>query len=141
VKADTPSDFRIYSGEDANTLDVMRHGGVGVISVASHIVGQPMKRMIAAFASGDVETARRMETGLMPVFKGLFTTTNPILVKAALRLRGFDCGGLRLPLVEATPAEIEELRRICDADVSQVHPWDREEEMEIARGEKAFTPR
>jgi 4-hydroxy-tetrahydrodipicolinate synthase len=141
VKATTPGDFRIYSGEDANTLDVMKHGGVGVISVASHIVGQPMKRMIRAFAAGDTKTACRIEAELMPVFKGLFTTVNPILVKAALKIRGFDCGGLRLPLVEATPAEVEELRRICDKDVSKVHPWDREEEMEIARGEKEFTPR
>jgi 4-hydroxy-tetrahydrodipicolinate synthase len=141
VKHGTPSDFRIYSGEDANTLAVMRHGGIGVISVASHIVGQSMKRMITSYAAGDVETACRIEGQLMPTFKGLFTTVNPILVKAALRLRGFDCGGLRLPLVEATSAEVEELRKICDSDVSQVHPWDREEEMEIARGEKEFTPR
>lgn len=127
-----PGEFRIYSGEDANTLGVMENGGVGCISVASHVVGPQMKRMIESFAAGDVETARRIEGELMPVFKGLFATTNPILVKAALRLTGFDCGGLRLPLVEATGAELLALRQLLETHASHVRPWDRIEERQTA---------
>jgi len=115
VRRATPPDFTIYSGEDANTLPVMGHGGYGVISVASHVVGRPMKRMIEAFASGEVEAARRIESDLMPVYRGLFTTTNPILVKAALQHLGFDCGGLRLQLIEATEAEREALSGLLRA--------------------------
>lgn len=111
----TPEDFRIYSGEDANTLGVMENGGVGCISVASHVVGPQMKRMIEAFAARETEAARRIEAELMPVFKGLFATTNPILVKAALQLQGFDCGGLRLPLVDATEAERDALRQVLES--------------------------
>ena len=107
---DAPAGFRIYSGEDATTLSVMERGGRGVISVAAHVVGSRMKAMIEAFAAGDTAEARRIETALTPIFKGLFATTNPILVKAALRLTGFDCGGLRLPLVEATEGEIAVLK-------------------------------
>lgn len=114
IAESTPDDYRIYSGEDANTLGVMENGGVGVISVASHVVGPQMKRMIDLFAQGETEQARQAEADLLPVFTGLFATTNPILVKAAIQMTGLDCGGLRLPLVEATDAERDELKRVLE---------------------------
>jgi 4-hydroxy-tetrahydrodipicolinate synthase len=106
----TPPGFTIYSGDDINALNMMEHGGCGVISVASHIVGRQIKRMLQAFAEGDEAQARRIEAELTPIFTGLFKTTNPILVKAALQEVGFDCGGLRLPMVEATEEERKELK-------------------------------
>ena len=118
IRRSTPPGFTIYSGDDATTLGVMEQGGWGVISVAAHVVGPQMKRMIDAFAAGDTEGARRIEAELMPVFHGLFTTTNPILVKAALQLLDFDCGGLRLPLLEATAEEREALKRLLPIAVA-----------------------
>ncbi|HEY3284657.1 MAG TPA: 4-hydroxy-tetrahydrodipicolinate synthase, partial [Armatimonadota bacterium] len=97
-----PEGFLIYSGDDAITLPVMSVGGHGVISVASHVAGADMQRMIQLFLKGEVVEAARINASLMPLFKGLFAAPNPILVKAALEMRGFPVGGLRLPLVSAT---------------------------------------
>ena len=107
-----PEGFSVYSGDDSLTLPIMSVGGCGIVSVASHIVGEPMSRMIKAFVSGDVAGAAKIHGQLMPVFKGLFFTTNPVPVKAALRLTGFDVGGPRLPLVDLDAKETEYLRGI-----------------------------
>ncbi|MFO7172341.1 MAG: 4-hydroxy-tetrahydrodipicolinate synthase [Bacillota bacterium] len=115
VLAQAPEGFAVYSGDDAATLPMMAQGAVGVVSVASHLVSPQMRRMIDAYIRGDVAEAARIHRGLLPLFKGLFRTTNPILVKAALELVGFPVGGLRLPLVEATAEEREELRRVLAA--------------------------
>ncbi len=106
----TPPDFIIYSGDDALTLDFMTHGASGVISVASHIVGNQMQAMIKAFVSGNRTEARRIEAELMPIFEVLFITSNPTPLKAALRLQGFNVGIPRLPLVAATDTEIAQIR-------------------------------
>lgn len=115
IRALTPQDFLIYSGDDSLTLPLLAVGAHGVISVAAHLVGDRLQAMIAAFDRGDVAGARAIHLELMPLFKGLFVTTNPIPVKAALRLHGWDVGGLRLPLVPPAPAEEETLRRILGA--------------------------
>lgn len=96
----TPKDFAIYSGEDALVLPMMTVGGIGVVSVASHLVGKQMQLMIQAFNQGDNYQATAIQTKLFPLFKGLFTTTNPIPVKTALKLQGWQVGGLRTPLCE-----------------------------------------
>ena len=140
VRAGTPKEFRIYSGDDPTTLDVMESGGTGVISVASHVAGPRMKRMIDLFAAGETEAARRIEAELVPIYKGLFATTNPILVKAALRITGFDCGGVRLPLVEATETEEETLRALLEEHGTQIQPWNREGELQGARREVSTVP-
>jgi 4-hydroxy-tetrahydrodipicolinate synthase len=101
----------VYSGDDSLTLPMMAVGAQGVVSVVSHVAGREIAEMIAAFVGGDVARAATLHIRLLPLFKGLFLTTNPIPVKAALRLQGFDTGGLRLPLVEATPKEIDAVRR------------------------------
>ncbi|MGE4169282.1 MAG: 4-hydroxy-tetrahydrodipicolinate synthase [Candidatus Margulisiibacteriota bacterium] len=111
----TPSDFDIYSGDDGLTLDFMAEGACGVISVAAHCVGPQMKTMIDAFVSGHHDQARVIETTLKPLFEGLFVTTNPILVKAAMALKGFSVGVPRLPLVPATETEKTILKGLLDA--------------------------
>jgi len=105
LKARLPESFAIYSGEDSLTLPMLSLGAVGVVSVASHVVGETIKEMIQAFRSGDTDAARACHDRLMPVFKALFVTTNPIPVKWAMSLLGLDMGPFRLPLVPPTPAE------------------------------------
>jgi 4-hydroxy-tetrahydrodipicolinate synthase len=107
-----PRDFMIYSGDDALTLPVLSVGGVGVISVASHIVGRKIQEMITAFCKGDVAGAVRINAEIGPLIRALFITTNPIMVKTACNLLGFKAGGLRLPMVEATPNEIKVMQEV-----------------------------
>lgn len=104
--------FDIYSGDDSLTLPMLSVGAVGVISVVSHVAGKEIKQMISSFLSGDVARAAQLHARLFPLFKGLFMTTNPIPVKAALKLKGFDPGGLRLPLVSATPEQVDKIRAL-----------------------------
>jgi len=103
----TRPEFHLYSGDDSLTLPLLAVGGTGVVSVASHLAGREIKAMIQAYQAGDVRQAQTLHFRLWPLFKVLFITTNPVPVKAALALSGFDVGGLRLPLVEATAKERE----------------------------------
>ena len=103
----TAPDFSIYSGDDSLTLPLLAVGAAGVVSVASHIVGPQMKTMVDAFFAGKVSEASEMQQKLLPLFKALFATTNPIPVKAALRHLGWAVGGTRLPL-PPIPDEIQE---------------------------------
>jgi len=103
----TRPEFLLYSGDDSLTLPLLAVGGTGVVSVASHLAGREIKAMIQAFQAGDIRQAQALHFRLWPLFKVLFITTNPVPVKAALALSGFDVGGLRLPLVDATAKERE----------------------------------
>ncbi|MEP0955034.1 4-hydroxy-tetrahydrodipicolinate synthase [Leptolyngbya sp. FACHB-1515] len=98
IRRITSPDFSIYSGDDSLTLPMLSVGAKGVISVASHLVGDAISQMIRAYASGETQTASRIHLQLFPLFKALFVTTNPIPVKAALRLQGWQVGATRLPL-------------------------------------------
>ncbi|MDD3928157.1 MAG: 4-hydroxy-tetrahydrodipicolinate synthase [bacterium] len=100
IAAGVPDDFDIYSGDDGITLPVMSVGGVGIISIASHVAGPEIKTMVEAYASGDHAAALKLHLRLIPLFKVLFIATNPAPVKAAVRMRGMDVGRLRLPLVD-----------------------------------------
>ncbi len=106
--------FQILSGDDSLTLPMMAVGGQGIVSVASHVAGRQIRAMIEAFVAGRVAEAKDLHLRLMPLFKACFVTTNPIPVKAALRLAGFDAGGCRLPLIDANPKEIEVVRQAMD---------------------------
>lgn len=101
----TPPDFEIYSGDDSLTLPMLAVGASGVVSVASHLVGDLLQQMVTAFKQGQPQTSLQIHLKLLPLFKALFLTTNPIPVKAALRLKGWAVGETRLPLTEA-PAEV-----------------------------------
>ena len=104
-----PEGFSVYSGDDSFTLPLMQAGGVGVISTISNVATARMKEIVDAAAAGDWDRARALNDELLPLMDGLFETTNPILVKEALRLNGFPVGGVRLPLVDAT---VEQSRRL-----------------------------
>ncbi len=103
----TSPSFGIYSGDDVMTLPLLAIGGNGVVSVASHLVGDLVQQMIQAFATGNNSLAREIHLKLLPLFQVLFCTTNPIPIKAALNLKGWQVGGLRSPLCEL-PIELEE---------------------------------
>ncbi len=105
----------IYSGDDSLTLPMLAVGAVGVVSVASHLVGETIQAMIQAFLAGKNEDALALHQQLLPLFKALFCTTNPIPVKAALELRGWAVGSPRLPLVPADRQVRERLSSILAA--------------------------
>ncbi len=107
-----PKDFLVYSGDDSLTLPILAVGGVGVVSVAGHIVAKRMQDMFTAFFAGDVATARDIHLELMPFFKVIFITTNPIPIKMAVDLAGLNGGPLRQPLIAATAAETEQIRKV-----------------------------
>ena len=100
VRRLTPAEFKIYAGDDSLALPLLAVGGCGVISVASHLVGKQLQRMIQAFEAGQVQVAMQIHLHLFPLFKALFVTTNPIPIKAALKLQGWDVGSTRPPLYE-----------------------------------------
>jgi 4-hydroxy-tetrahydrodipicolinate synthase len=100
----------LYAGDDYLTLPFLELGGLGVISVHAHVVGPQVKEMVRAFHSGDLERAKEIDARLAPAYELLKVQTNPIAIKAALNLRGHDVGGLRLPLVEASAEELDQVR-------------------------------
>jgi len=106
------SDLGIYAGNDDMLLDVLKMGGLGGICVASHIVGPRLAEMARLVRAGDVAGAERLDESLRALYKTLCLTANPILIKEALNLLGHEVGGLRLPLVPATP---EESAAVADA--------------------------
>lgn len=99
----TEPDFAIYAGDDFLTLPLMTVGGVGVVSVASHLVGCSLQQMIQAFIEGKVEEAISINLSLSSLFKQLFCMTNPIPVKAALQAIGWQVGSVRPPLCPLSP--------------------------------------
>ncbi|KAF0995612.1 4-hydroxy-tetrahydrodipicolinate synthase [Geobacillus sp. TFV-3] len=111
----TPDDFWLYSGDDSLTLPVLAIGGNGVVSVASHIIGNEMQEMIRSFLSGDHQKAAALHRKWLPLMKGLFAAPSPVPVKTALQLRGLDVGSVRLPLVPLTEQERKELSGLLDA--------------------------
>lgn len=109
------SGLALYAGNDDMLLPVVELGGAGVISVASHLVGDEMAAIVEAGGRGDLDEARRRDAALAEVYAGLFVTTSPILIKAALEMTGLiPSGRLRLPLVEATPVQRDILRTVLE---------------------------
>ena len=93
-------DFLVYSGNDGDTLPILALGGYGVISVASHLVGNQIREMMDKFLGGKTEEAAQIHRNLLPLVNALFIVSNPIPVKYALNHIGFNVGKLRLPLTE-----------------------------------------
>jgi 4-hydroxy-tetrahydrodipicolinate synthase len=98
IRSQTAPEFGIYSGDDSLTLPMLSIGGSGVVSVASHLVGDQIQAMVKAYETGQPHLATKIHLKLLPLFKALFLTTNPIPVKLALALQGWDVGTVRLPL-------------------------------------------
>ncbi|HKM43248.1 MAG TPA: 4-hydroxy-tetrahydrodipicolinate synthase [Limnochordia bacterium] len=112
LKTLVPEDFLIYSGDDSLTLPMLAIGGGGVVSVVSHLVGRDIKSMITAFGAGKTAEATQIHLQLMPLFKAMFLTTNPVPVKRALEFMGFETGPLRLPLVDLTEEETQTIKEV-----------------------------
>jgi 4-hydroxy-tetrahydrodipicolinate synthase len=111
-----PSDFRVWSGNDGDTFPMMALGAYGVVSVASHVVGRQIRRMIDLAAGGETAAAAQLHLHLLPLFKALFPPISPVsspsAIKCALDLVGFETGGLRLPLIELPAAARERLQTL-----------------------------
>ena len=93
-------DFLVWSGNDGDTLPILALGGYGVISVASHLVGNQIKEMIDSFIRGKGDKAAEIHRHLLPLIKALFIVSNPVPVKYAVNCVGFNVGKPRLPLTE-----------------------------------------
>ncbi len=112
IRCLTQDEFTMYSGDDSLTLPLMAIGGKGVISVAAHLVGNQLQEMIQSFEKGEVQKAAQMHQKLYSLFKVLFVTTNPIPVKIALKLQGWDIGSTRLPLCDPPESIVQKIENV-----------------------------
>ncbi len=104
------SGIPVYSGDDILNLPLLSVGAVGFVSVCGHTVGARLREMLDAWFSGNSSRALAIHQELLPVYTGTFRTQGAILTKAALKLMGLPGGKVRLPLVDATEAQISQLR-------------------------------
>ncbi|MFD1031955.1 4-hydroxy-tetrahydrodipicolinate synthase [Metaplanococcus flavidus] len=112
---ETPEDFTVYSGDDGLTLPLMAIGADGIVSVASHIIGNEMQAMVSDFISGKVKEAAAQHRKLLPVMNALFAAPNPVPVKTALQLIGIQTGTVRLPMIPLNDEETAALRQLLEA--------------------------
>jgi 4-hydroxy-tetrahydrodipicolinate synthase len=111
IRALTPESFIIYAGDDGLIVPFMDAGAIGVVSVASHIVGPQLKQLIKHHQAGETAASQTIADALMPLCDALFMTTNPVPVKAAMNQLGFSVGNPRLPLVPLTANELDALQK------------------------------
>ena len=109
IKSACPADFAVWSGNDDQIVPVMSLGGMGVISVLSNVEPVKTQAMAKAALDGDFDTAAALQIQLLPLIELLFCEVNPIPVKAAMKLMGFDCGECRLPLTRLTDVNFKRL--------------------------------
>ena len=102
--------FSVYSGDDNNVLPILSLGGSGVISTMGNIIPQDTHNMVAKFFQGDIKGAIALQLKTLNLIKALFTEVNPIPVKAAVNLMGFDAGHCRMPLTDLSD---EHLALLC----------------------------
>jgi 4-hydroxy-tetrahydrodipicolinate synthase len=107
-------DLALYAGDDTSLLPMLPYGAVGVISVASHVVGTEMRRVCELWQAGSEAEATELGTSLDDVYETLMVTSNPIPVKAAMQLLGFEVGDPRLPLTPATSMQVERVRSMLE---------------------------
>jgi 4-hydroxy-tetrahydrodipicolinate synthase len=112
ILRDCRSEFKVYSGNDGDTFPVVSLGGAGVISVASHLVGNEIKEMIGLIKKGNIEKASALHKKYLEIFYGIFITTSPIPIKKALSLKGFIDDVLRPPLYSMEAADEEIFTKI-----------------------------
>lgn len=112
IRACCPQDFAVWSGNDDMTVPVMALGGKGVISVLSNVEPVLTQAMTLAALDGDFDTAAAIQLELLPLIEALFSEVNPIPVKTAMKLIGYDCGGCRLPLTELSKENCEKLKKL-----------------------------
>ncbi len=107
-------ELNIYSGNDDQILPVLSVGGIGVISVLSNIMPEFTHTMVEDFLDGNLQKAKKAQIRAIPLIKALFSEVNPIPVKAALNLLGYDCGMPRMPLLEMSKQNQEILKKEMD---------------------------
>ena len=112
IRQECPQDFHVWSGNDDQTVPVLSLGGQGVISVLSNVAPVKTQAMAKAALDGDFDTAAALQLELLPLIQALFAEVNPIPVKAAMKLIGYDCGPCRLPLTALTGRNLEVLTSI-----------------------------
>lgn len=110
-----PEGFVVLSGDDDLTLDMMKHGAVGCISVASNIVPDKVKALTDAALAGDFAAAEQINAALKPLYKACFVETSPIPAKAAMNLMGLCTKEMRLPLTEASSSTVELMQELIQA--------------------------
>lgn len=113
--AAVPHDFAVYSGSDHMIREIVEAGGVGVVSVAAHLAGSQVKRLVEVAAAGDEEEAVRIDDALGPLFGALFVEPNPMPLKAGMGSMWGPVGEPRLPLVPAAPATVKLLEEAMEA--------------------------
>ena len=106
-----PEGFAVYSGNDDSILPLLSVGGSGVISVLANICPRETHDLVAKFMEGDIEGSRKLQLGMKPLIDALFIEVNPVPVKTAVNLMGFEVGDLRLPLAEMEEQNLEVLKR------------------------------
>lgn len=111
IKAACPPDFAVWSGNDDQAVPVISLGGQGVISVLSNVVPIETQAMAHSALDGDFDTAAALQVKLLPLVEALFSEVNPIPVKAAMKLIGYDCGACRLPLTQIQQKNLENLKK------------------------------
>jgi 4-hydroxy-tetrahydrodipicolinate synthase len=116
VCARTGDEFRVYSGDDPNTLPLMSVGGYGLVSVSSHVAGPLFRTIIEKFLERDTDAARKAHQEALPIVSAMFSAPSPSPVKYALSKRGFDCAEVRLPIV---PLD-EEQEKVVDAALERL---------------------
>jgi 4-hydroxy-tetrahydrodipicolinate synthase len=112
VISQLPNDFIVISGDDNLTLPVVAMGGKGVISVVSNLFPKMVSEMVRCAISGDSKGAKELHYKLMPIFKGAFLEANPVPIKTAMCMAGMPAGGVRLPLCEMLPQNLDKLNGI-----------------------------
>ncbi|MBC6695842.1 4-hydroxy-tetrahydrodipicolinate synthase [Terrisporobacter mayombei] len=106
-----PEGFAVYSGNDDSILPLLSVGGAGVISVLANICPQETHDLVEKFHDGDIEGSRKLQLGMKALIDALFIEVNPVPVKTAMNLLGFNVGDLRLPLAEMQENNIEVLKQ------------------------------
>lgn len=112
IRALCPEDFYVWSGNDEMTIPVISLGGCGVISVTSNVLPEQMQAMTQKALRGDFTCAMAMQKELLPLMEAMFCQVNPIPVKTAMTLLGYDCGCCRLPLTALLPENETRLRTL-----------------------------
>ncbi len=115
LRANCPDHFSIWSGNDDQAVAVMSLGGQGVISVLSNVLPAETQAMAKAALDGDFDTAADLQIKLLPLIELLFCEVNPIPVKAAMKLLGYDCGDCRLPLTPISQENLNKLKKILSS--------------------------
>ena len=112
IRSVCPEDFAVWSGNDDQAAAVMSLGGSGVISVLSNVLPVETQALAQAALDGDFDTAADLQIRLLPLIELLFSEVNPIPVKAAMKIMGYDCGECRLPLTAASQETVKKLKKL-----------------------------